>query len=92
MGEQKLSFDLTVPYEHSLCMALAVRALPGACQSLPAVCYGSNAEMSHHLAMPQEATLAEHGTEFSVRQLRGKIAMFIAFSLWTSTCYNLVLL
>lgn len=70
VGEQELSFDLTVPYEHSLCAALAVRALPGACQSLPATCCESNAEMSHYLAMPREATQPSAGQSFLSAQKR----------------------
>lgn len=64
MGEQKLSFDLTVPYKHSLRVAPAVRALPGACQSLSAMCCESKAEMSHHLAMLREATPPTMGQSF----------------------------
>lgn len=71
-----------MPYNHSLRVAPAVRAPPGACQSLSAMCCESNAEMSHHLAMPREGGHpADHGAEFSVCQLRRDTAMFVALSL-----------
>ena len=82
MGEQKLNFDLTVPYKYSLRVALAVRALPGACQSLSAMCCESNVGMSHRLAMPREATQPSAGQSFlSINQLRSDIAMLVALSL-----------
>ena len=65
-GRTNTSCDLTVPYECSLRVALAVYALPGACRSLSATCCESNTEVNHHLAMPREAIQPSAGSIFSL--------------------------